>query len=893
MTTPHGSVHDHDANAASERWVRVQAAFHTALALPADARAASVAQAASGDEAFEATVLAMLAEDVSGDTLLDRGLARAAGAMLPMEGTDDTGAPSRIGPWRLGRRLGEGGMAVVYLAEREDLGNRAAVKLLHHGWMSPARRRLFVTEQRTLARLNHPHVAHLHDAGALPDGTPWIAMEYVDGAALTTYVKQHALPLRARLRLFRDVCEAVQHAHGHLVIHRDLKPSNILVSAAGEVKLLDFGIAKQLEADDDAGVQTRTGLRLLTPAYAAPEQLRAEACGLHTDVYALGVILHELLSGALPFALQGVDGTPEARAAGHVTPDRPSAAARGSADAVAATAAEWQDLDVLCAKAMQHDPGRRYRTVDALLRDIDHFLRNEPLEARPDSMRYRLGKFARRHRAALLGTAVAASLLIGVSALYAMRMRDARQQTLAEAERAQEIQRFTLSLFEGGESSSEPGDSLRAVSLVERGVVEAATLAATPVVQAELFQTLGGIFQKLGKLDRADTLLQRALIQRRALATNHPDVARSLVALGLLRVEQARLPEAEQLVREGLALSRTVRTAGHLDIAVATTALGRVLEERAAYSDAITVTREALRLHTALAPISPSVAAAATQLGNQYFYAGDYAGADSLFRRSRAVASALYGERHPLVADALINIGAVHYQRAEYAQAERYDRKGLAIIRRVYGANDPRTASALTMLGRALVAETRMAEAEPLVQEALAIRERVYGAVSPKVASTVNELGIMALRDKDYAAADAYFARNVNIYRTVYGGPHNLLATALANRGSVFAARGDHVGAERLYREALDVFGRTLPPTHLDIGIARAKLGRVLLRQGRYAAAERESAAGLTILLAQTSPATSWVRNARSDLAQMYQALGDAGRADAMRRAMADTVARH
>jgi serine/threonine-protein kinase len=682
----------------------------------------------------------------------------------------------------------------------------------------------------------------------------------------------------------------VQHAHGHLVVHRDLKPSNILVSTDGRVKLLDFGIAKQLEPDGDDGDPTRTGLRLLTPAYAAPEQLRGEPTGVHTDVYALGIVLYELLTGRPPFTLAGRSAAEMEAIVLEGLAERPSVAARRSEEAPDASAAEWADLDVLCLTATQREPERRYRTVDALLRDLDHLRRQEPLEAHLDSARYRVGKFVRRHRARLAVGALVAALLVAVSAVYAVRVRAARDAALAEAARAQEIQRFTLSLFEGGESESGPADSLRAVTLVERGVVEAASLAAEPVVQAELYQTLGGIFQKLGRLDRADSLLQRALARRRGIGPEHPDVARSLVALALLRLEQDRLPEAEQLVREGLALSRRVRPAGHRDVAVATTALGRVLEERGAYTDAITVMREALRLHSALGETSPEVAAAATQLGNDYFYAGDYDGADSLFRRSRDVAERLYGPRHPLVGDALINLGAVRHQRADYAGAERDDRAGLAIIERAYGPDDPRTAAAMTMLARALVAEERFDEAVPLVERALAIRERVYGFVSPKVASTVNELGIMALQRKRYDDADAYFARNADIYRAVYHGPHNLLGTAIANRASVFSARGDYGTAERLFREALDVFGKTLPPTHLDIGIARAKLGRTLLRQHRFAEAERESARGLEVLLAQTSPATTWVRNTRSDLATLYDSLGRPERAAAM-RAAADTVA--
>ncbi len=873
----------------ARRWQRVQKAFHDARELSASQRRTFVEGSSDGDAAFVAQVMTMLDEDVRRDSLLDRGLADVATRLLD-EAREAAMPSGDFGPYHLVRLIGEGGTAVVYRAERTDLGSTAAVKLLNHAWLSPARRDRFTSEQRTLAQLNHPGIAHLYDAGALPDGTPWIAMEYVDGVPLTSYTRANALTLEARLAVFREICEAVQHAHGHLIVHRDLKPSNILVTANGRVKLVDFGIAKQLVQDGGADAATRTGLQMMTPAYAAPEQIRGEPTGLHTDVYALGVVLYELLAGRLPFDVSG--RTPGETESTILTtePPRPSTLARTDALKAEANRAVWADLDVLCLTAMHREPARRYRTVDALIRDIDHFLAHEPLEARADSAGYRLGKFMRRHRTPLIAGGAAAALIVALSTLYAVRIRAARDAALTEAGRAQRIQQFTLSLFEGGSESSEPADSLRAVTLIERGVVDAATLGSEPVVQAELYQTLGSIMQRLGRLDRADSLLQLSLTARRAIAADHPDVARSLVALGLLRSDQTRLPEAEQLVREGLALSRRVRPAGHRDIAVAMSALGKVLETRAAYSDAITVMREALALHTAITPVSADVAAAATQLGNDFFYAGDYANADSMFARSLTVARKLYGERHPLVADALINIGAVRFQRGEWKDAERYDRDGLAIIQRVYGDKDPRTAAALTMLSRALVAEQNFDEAFPLAQQALAIRERVFGKVSPQAASTVNELGIMALRAKRYDDADAYFARNADIYRAVYKGPHNLLGTALANRGSVFMARGDNTNAERYYRDALVVFGQTLPDQHLDIGIARIKLGRSLLRQRRFADAERESSAGLGILLAQTSPSTSWVKNARSDLATVYDSLGQQANALAMRAALADTL---
>ena len=320
--------------------------------------------------------MSLIAADAKGGSLLDRGVASVARQVF--RGSTYTPESDRFGPYRLTRLLGEGGMGVVYLAERDDLGTVAAVKIMRDAWLSPSRRERFAAEQRTLAQLNHPLIARLFDADTLADGTPWFVMEYIEGVPLTTYCADHSASLTRRLELFRSVCEAVQHAHQHLIIHRDLKPTNILVTQDGGVKLVDFGIAKQLDSLE-GGDQTRTGHRLMTPAYAAPEQLRGGRIGIHTDVYSLGVILYELLSGTLPFDPGNRSTDDLATAIDERPPERPSVLVRQhrlwpGGDGTAPSMSEWGDLDVLCLTAMHQDPKRRYATVDLLIRDIDHFL---------------------------------------------------------------------------------------------------------------------------------------------------------------------------------------------------------------------------------------------------------------------------------------------------------------------------------------------------------------------------------------------------------------------------------------------------------------------------------------------------------------------------------------
>jgi serine/threonine-protein kinase len=887
-----------------ERWARIQELFHRAADLPAGDQERFVTEQSGADSSLRSQVLRLLAEEQSdAAALLDRGAGTVAGALAgdPLAGIP----PDAFGPYRILRVIGEGGMGVVVLAERRDLGGQVAIKILRDAWLSPARRERFTAEQRTLAQLNHPAIAQLHDAGTLADGTPWFVMEYVEGDSLTAHCRARRLGLVPRLKLFRAVCEAVQHAHLHAVIHRDLKPSNILVTATGAVKLLDFGIAKQLDALATSTDQTATGMRLMTPAYAAPEQVSGGRIGTRTDVYSLGVTLYELLAGRLPFDLS--ERTPVEAAAVLLQdePERPSAAARREAARAndpgllpTTDGAAWADLDILCLTAMHKDPERRYRSVEALIRDIDHFLGGEPLEARPDTLGYRLGKFVRRNRAPVTAAALGLALLVGVSAVYTVRLAEARDDALAEAARAQRIQDFTLRLFEGGDPAMGPADSLRVIELVDRGLQEAGTLDAEPALQAELYFTLGGLYHQLGRLGQADSVLSLALARQEQLhRDDHPDVARTLLALGSLRVSQASFGEAETLIRRGHDMMLRARPGNHPDIAAAVGALGTFLYERGRLDEAVPALEEAVRRHSAQGPATSELGAALSELANVHFYAGRYEVSDSLNQRALAIHRQLHGDRHPRVADDLINLGAIRFQWARYRDAEQYYRDGLAIIEPWFGPNHFRTGMALTMLGRSLVLQEQYDEATAMLQRALTIQETVFGPDHPRVASIINELGTVARMEGRPAEAEAHYRRMGRIYRAVHGDEHWLLALSLANLAGAIESQGDLPRAEEVFREAHEMFGATQGPTHQNTAIVKIRLGRVLMDQGRAAEAADWAQRGYDDLFPTTSPGAPWLQRARAVLAEANERLGrldvaaswraeiaDSGRAAAARR---------
>src|SRR5581483_1025252 len=540
-------------------------------------------------------------------------------------------------------------------------------------------------------------------------------------------------------------------------------------------------------------------------------QIRGDRVGISTDVYSLGVILYELLTGHIPFDLSNLTPSEAATVITEHEPEKPSLAVM--ADGVGQSSennSAWADLDVLCLTAMHKDVGRRYRSVEALMRDIDHYLNAEPLEARPDSLRYRVGKFMRRNQRGVAIAAMVLATVVGLVSFFTFRLATAKNEALAEAARTERIQQFMTNLFQGGDEAAGPSDSLKVVTLLDRGVQEAKTLNGDPKIQAELYQSLGAIYQKLGKFDKADSLLRSALEQQKRYAgEGTPEVAASLVALGNLREAQAQFDEAERLVRQGLGIEKRKLPSGHRSIAKATLILGKVLEGRGRYQQAIPVLEEAVRLESQPGVPPQDLAGSLSELANTEFYAGNLAQSESLNHRVLAIQREVYGDRHPLVADTLINLAEIQFQRGQYVEAEHLNRQALDIVQSWYGKDHPETADTMTIVGQSLTYQGRFEEAAVLLQQSLAILEHVYGPVHPRVAYALNELGQVAIREGKLDEAARDFSREVDIYRTVYHDKHYLISIALSNLAGVYAQQRQYARAEMLFRDALQRYEST------------------------------------------------------------------------------------
>ena len=860
----------------AERQQRLDALFDQLADEPLAEQRRVLGLIGADDPQLAAELSGLLEADADPHPFLQTSVAGLAADLL--DATSDPLLPRPFGRYTLRRYLDEGGMGAVYLADRDDLGDVVAIKFLRSSWTSPARRRRFTGEQRTLARLNHPHIARLYDAG-VTDGTPWFAMEYVEGSYITDYCAEKGLDLRRRLLLFRTICEAVSYAHRQLTVHLDLKPQNILVNRDGQVKLVDFGISRHLTEAGGAAQTTATDQRLLSLDYASPEQIRGEPLDVQTDVYALGIILCELITGRPPENLTALSASELARRL-DAEPVAPSQLAREpQSRGVPASKAQWRELDVICLTAAHRDRTARYGSVDKVIQDLDQFLAEKPLAARTGSLRsYRLRKFLRRHRRAIAAAAAVLVLMTAMSVFYTMGLMDARDRALASDARTQRIHRLMLNLFEGDDSAAGPAEGLRVVSLLDRGVREADSLGAEPDLQAELRHTFGGLYHKLGYLDRAEPLLVSAWNTRRStLGEAHAESVRAQLALALLRVDQSQLDEAEALVRGSLETARARQPRDQVEVATATAALGKVIAARGDYQTAVPLLEDAIRELSAQPP-SVALSEAIGDLANTEYYLGHVDTSERLNLRALTLDRQLFGDRHPHVGVDLYNLGNIRLDRGDYHQGEQLFRQAAEISETWYGPAHPKTASAVLMLGRSIAYQGRLDEAGSLYERALTATRQTYDENHPRVGAVLSLSGDLAVEQGALGRAEEMFRHAAAIFKRVAGEQHEFYLHQLSNLATVCLAKQDYTEAEALLRTAVNGLAAAVPDQRYT-ALARIRLGAALAGQKRFEEAERQLLAGYESLTSLTGPAAVELVRARRALRDLYLALDRPARA--------------
>lgn len=884
-----------------ERWDAIEQLSLAASRLDPDARRRFLEDACRGDAELLREVESLVVELENDSPFLTTPLIEVE-RLLPEEGSfESTG---RAGQYRLLRPLGRGGMGEVFLAKSAegDAVQTVAVKIIRKGMDSEDVVARFRTERRILAELQHPHIARLYTSGVMDDGRPFYVMEYVQGEPIDQYCDDRRLSVAKRLRLFLKVCEAVQHAHQNLVVHRDIKPRNVLVDEHGAPKLLDFGIAKVLEPDPDGpSVHTRTGVRVLTPEFAAPEQLYGGAVTVGTDCYGLGVLLHVLLTGRLPERprTRGAEGGLESR-----EPVRPSrlvsehriptgAEVRplpGQASAPphlvdATTLSSLRDtdprglrrtltgdLDTIVLKALQSDPTRRYRSVQAFADDVSRYLGGLPIHARPDSITYRAAKFVRRNAWAAVAGAVA------VGALAAFSVQDWRRDraVAAERDRAVEVRDFLLEAFGATGADRTSADSVSVRQLLDRqreALGEA--YAERPRLRAEMLGVLAEGYQRLGLFDDAEELARRSLALRvEEYGPQHAEVAAARGLLGWIRFEQGDFDVADSILAEATETWRALGRGERQGLARALNDWGVVLDRRGDGERAEEALSEALAIRTDMnGPADRSVAVTASNLAAAAYRRGDYPAAAEMGERALSALQSTVGPDHQRSFVAQSNLAVYRWVQGDQDGAESAYRDLLERQHRVLGPSHPVALRTQQALATFYEGTGRRDDAVQQLEAILAARIEALGPDHPDVAETLEILGGTYARAESHADALDALTRALEIKEVVFGPVHEEVAEGLGNVGSALRRAGRSEEAVGWLQRSVDVAGGALGASHPRVADIRLRLASTLFELERLDEALVQYT--LTYEAATDRPATSILLNtARLQMANIHLTRG-------------------
>lgn len=844
-----------------ERWQRIEATLHAALAVEGSEQAKFL-QAACGDDAE-------LLRDVTALLEADR---RASGFLedkavdqLPDWQTilESAAGSTHVPSYHLLRELGHGGMSIVYLATRtgQDYEHQVAIKVIKRGLDSDSWVRRFRSERQILASLRHPNIASFLDGGTTTDdGRPYFVMEYIEGVQIHEYCDRQQHSVAQRLDLICQVCSAVQYAHQNLIVHCDIKPGNILVTPEGVPKLLDFGIAKLLAPQEfsHAAEATLTGPRPLTPGYASPEQLAGRRVTTASDVYSLGVLLHKLFTGRLP-------REPAAESAGRSD----DSVRNGSSRPLSG------DLEKIVHMALREEPERRYASAEQLSEDLRRYLRGLPVRAQRDTWTYRARRFLGRHTFAV-GASMAFLVLVmgfGVAMVWQAN-KTQREYERAEFERtkAEQVSALLFDLFENFDPSVTGGDTVTAQELLDRGAERVEQqLEGQNLLQAAAFDVIGKAYHSLAIYDRAEKLYAKSLeLRRGALGHENREAAASLTRLGALFEDTGDFDRSETLHREALSIRREL-LGEHPEVAESQSHLAITLWHLGRYREAEPLQRQALALQRRLLDENdPAIATSLSHLANLRVEQGDLRGAVEITREALAIERQQARQNHTVVATLMSNLAIGLAQQGRYEDAETLHLETLALRRKALGEEHPQVARSMHALGGMLIDTGEHERAERYLRSALEIRrQRLQGEPNVALASNLSLLASLLWAKGDLEGAVELYHEALELGRQAVPPGHPGLAYPLLDVGRVLLEMGKAVEAEAFLREAYDIRQRVLPETSPQNAETASALGTCLVAQRRYGEAEGYLLEGYRNLTAQPEPEAARVDVLRRTLEQL------------------------
>jgi len=892
----------------SDTWRRIDAIFHEVATVPSLQRAEVLLRLCEGRDDVREEVERLLAADEAGWSFLDiPALGERPDDSPPVIEPADTLVGTRIGSYHITSRIAGGGMGVVYRARRDDeVGDYdVAIKVVKRGFGTDDMLRRFHSERRTLGNLNHPNIARVLDGGSLDDGRPFLVMEFIEGEPIDTYCETNRLTVAQRLELMRKVCLAVHFAHQNLVVHRDLKPSNILVDEHGEPKLLDFGIAKILSpgGGEQTIERTVTEARMLTPEYASPEQILGRPVTTASDIYSLGVILYQLLTGRKPYRLTSRYLDEMGRHVSESAPRKPSTAigtlpqdagADDSPPSIAQVVASARqttidrlrrslrgDIDNIVMMALRKEPERRYASAEQLAEDLHRHAEDLPVIARPDTWAYRTSRFIKRHRTGVIAAGLIALTLTGgiiSTSLMAFRARTQRDHAGIEAESAFEIANILSDLLANMLHDATPEE---AALLEQRLGSEEYRIrhqfADKPHLQANLLTALGNVHLARGDFARAESLIMDARDMRLdEFGADSMEMALSWEAIGMLRYQQGDYPAAAEAFEACLRLHRMDLDLVHTDVgtaannlAVALRVLGRTDEAEELHRDALAIRR---RQH---GPDSPDVAESLNNLALIVSHRGDYARAIELQREVLDIRTRILGERHFLTAQSHANLAVLHHYDNDLDRAADSYQRAIAAYRDLGSSGREGLARTLPNYSDLLLRQGDRRAAEAALTEALDIQIDLYGDDHATTASVLDRLAPVENALGRFVAAEVAYQRALRIRRATLPAGHRRIGLAAMNYGVFLTERSRADEAEPLLREAVHI-ARTTDPEHA-LTLERALLahGTCLARLWRFGEAEPLLSEAWSIM--KDGPDA---QRARDALADLYRAMGTPERID-------------
>lgn len=882
-----------------ERWAQIRRIFAAASRLSGTERERYLDAECGDDTGLRREIEELLASADGADGNVESIVGEAAQALAShQEGRS-------IGPYRIRRVIGQGGMGQVYLAERDDaeLDQQVAIKVV--GWYAVTETQIerFLAERQILAGLDHPNIARLLDGGRTDDGVPYLVMEYVDGTIITRYADEAGLAIKDRLALFLKVCAAVQHAHGRLVIHRDIKPSNILVTADGTPKLLDFGIAKLLDASllGQSQPVTRADLRVLTPEYASPEQLRGLPVTTQTDVYGLGLLLYELLTGRFPYDIDGPDSPKLDQVILEADPGLPSVAVTRPVKEDAAgpriPAAELSralagDLDNIVMMALRKEPVRRYATVKELADDIGNYSADRPVAARGDSAAYRAGKFLKRNRLAV--TAVVAVGIAGLlqAAFYTGRLADERDRAQLEAARATEVAGFLTDLFAEADPAQSLGEPLTARQMLDRGAARIVDeLDGQPDLQAALMLTIAESYGNLEENVAAREYLELSVPQAEArLGDGHRDVLALRRLLGMARVWVGDADEARPLFEQNLSELIGEHGDDHIEVAkerrqlaVMENRLGNYEAAEAQFVDAI----EALR--AAGAPARGELARTLIDFGSMIRRQDRYAEEEELLLEALDIQAQEVGRKHPDYSAVVNNLGNHYLRRDRLDDAHRYMEEHVALQRELHGEGSVPYGVALVNYSSLLKRTGETERALDICRQALTIFANGYGTDAPRYAYLLENIANLETDLERYHDAEASFREALSILATRFGANHPEYAFTQRNWGVSLARMGRPEDAIPELEQAIATWQSAHGENYSRVITTRTSLADAYLRAGDVVAARDAIEAALQAARSTYPEPHLDALFAHRTAAAVYAASDDAERAETEFRASVST----